>query len=561
MLQIKDLTKDWQGQVVLNNVSLSVNEHDKIALVGPNGVGKSTLLKIMAGLVKADSGEIIKQPALEIAYLPQELKLKAEQTITDYVKSMTGIAKIEEQLETLAVDLTGETKIAAYAEYQEQYERKQGYSFETRLKIMLQGFGLADLKADRLISSLSGGQKTKVALLAVLMQEADLLLLDEPTNNLDLPAIIWLETFLSQTQAGLVVISHDQRFLDKIASRVVALDWFNRQAELFTGTYSEYLSEIEHRIAKGKQAAKQQQEEIKQILQSSRQQKQWAQKGAKQAPNDNDKYMRGAQRDRSAGVASKAKAAEKKISRLPELKVIRERIPLSIPLAPALDKSNPSITLSGIEAGYDRQRVIGPLDLQVEYGSRVAIIGLNGQGKTTLLKVLTGDLAPLAGEVKLSPNLNFGNLMQEHDNLDFDSTVLEFVLLKTDLDKEDIYHLLNVFNFQISSADKKIGQLSPGERARIVLLTFAANSVNALILDEPSNHLDLEALAALEDVLQTYKGIVVFVSHDRYLLDKVRPTKLYQLKEGQLSLVSDFEQYLAELASKSQDLLKKMRKT
>jgi len=559
MLRIKDISKTWHGQSVLNGVSFVLNPNEKIALVGANGVGKSTLLKIIAGLVNADSGEIENISGMDIAYLPQELKLDEALTISEYVKISIGLADLEKNMEHLAGDLSSQKSKALYAESQDLYERKKGYSFQNRLQLMLQGFGMADLQPDRLISSLSGGQKNKVALLAVLLQEVDILLLDEPTNNLDLPAIIWLETFLSKTKVSLIIISHDRFFLDKIADKVVEIDWFKRQAIEFPGTYSRYLVDKQAKLAKQKQAARLQREEIKRVLGACRKQKQWALEGAKQTTKDNDKYIRGAQRDRSAGLASKAKAAEKKLARLERIEIYKERIPLSIPLSDEFDKSRPAIILSGIQAGYDGRVIIGPLDLQVEYGSRVGILGLNGQGKTVLLKLITRDLQPITGEVKISPSLKPGNLMQQHENLDFGATVIDFILRKVNLPKEDIYNLLNIFNFNFSAADKKIGDLSPGERARLLFLLFAANSVNALILDEPSNHLDLEALAALEEVLQTYRGTVVFVSHDRYFLDKVHPTKLYQLSRGRLSLITDFDKYLSGLQSQAQELFKKIK--
>ncbi|KKR07306.1 MAG: ABC superfamily ATP binding cassette transporter [Parcubacteria group bacterium GW2011_GWC2_39_14] len=558
MLQVRDLSKDFPGQTVLHKVSFSINPQEKIALVGANGVGKSTLLKIIAGLDIADSGEINKSSDFKIAYLPQELKLNLKQTILDYVKTVTDFTEIEANMKRLEQDLSDDLKITEYNNLQEQYKRKQGHSFRARLEIMLKGVGLFDLNPERQINSLSGGQKTKVALIGVLMQEADLLLLDEPTNNLDLPAIIWLEMFLQKTKASVMIISHDQRFLDKVADRVIALDWYTHQAEVFSGSYSEYLEYMQKKIAKEKQAVRLQQDKIKQVIESSEQLKQWAQKGAQQAPHDNDKYIRGAQRNRSSGLAKKAKASEKKITRMADMKVTRKRVPLSIPLDVEFDKAKPTITLSQVVAGYNGQPIIGPINLQIGYGSRVGVVGLNGQGKTTLLKVITQDLKPISGEVHVSPGLHAGNLMQEHENLDLEITIFDFVVAKTGLPTKEIYHLLDVFNFVPKLADKLISTLSPGERARLIFLLFAAKSVNALILDEPSNHLDLEALTALEEVLLTYQGTVVIVSHDRYLLSKIKLTHLYLLTDGRLQLLPDFDLYLLNLQKQSQNLLNKI---
>lgn len=387
MLKAKNISKSYAGQPILSDVSFCLNSGEKVALIGANGSGKSTLLKILAGLEKPDSGIVEFRKDLCIGYLSQELGVEYNGTIGDYLKNFAGIAQLEKEIKELEKDLSDPIKLERYSEIQQLYLKIDGYSFESKSKIALEGFGLPP-ELDKPIAKLSGGQKSKVALIGVILKGVDILLLDEPTNNLDLPAIIWLESFLIKTKATCLLVSHDRKFVDRIVSKILEIDWFKRNINEFTGTFSEYIDYKKKKIQKEEKTQEIQQKKVDQLQKTSQIKKQWAQKGAGQATKDNDKYIRGARRDRSAKVAQNAAAIEKRMQKVRLVDVTRERSPLNIPLNMQQSQQNHSITLSNIIAGFENKFQIGPINLNIDYGSRIGIIGANGSGKSTLLKTI-----------------------------------------------------------------------------------------------------------------------------------------------------------------------------
>jgi ATPase subunit of ABC transporter with duplicated ATPase domains len=555
MLSIKKINKSYGGKSILSDVSFDLARGQKIALIGYNGSGKSTLLKILAGLESPDSGSVNLAEEIKINYLPQEVNLSSNLTIEEYLKETAGLTKLEKKMRELESGLIKKEKLQEYGEIQQAYTALDGYSFEHRAKIILEGFGL-NFDLNRPINSLSGGQKSKAMLTGLLLSKPNILLLDEPTNNLDLPAVIWLEKFLANNDSACLIVSHDRKFLDKIVEKTLEIDWFTRSINEYCGSYSDYLAFRRQKIDREKETIKLQQREKKRLIESLRDKKQWAAQGAMQVPSDNDKYLKGFRRDRATKSSKRAKTMEKQLERMGEIKTTPERISLEIPLIANKSEPKHSILLDGVKFSYPDGFSLGPITINIEYGSRVGILGLNGVGKTTLLKLITAELKPQAGKIQIGKSLTIGNLTQAHENLPHEKTISAFLSNEHGIGKEKVFLLLDKFNFNADDAQKKVGTLSPGERARLLLLLFSAQSINTLILDEPTNHLDLEALEALEEALENYTGTIIFVSHDRQFLEKIKPNNLYSLSAGQLKTISNYEEYLTSVKTNAERLIR-----
>jgi len=551
MITVKNISKTYGSSLILSDISFSLKDREKAALVGQNGVGKSTLLKIIAGIEKPDSGTVEFPRNTCIGYLPQEIEVSEYETIEEYLKRFSGLKELEEKMQKLENDLTNPKNLSEYSELQNLYIHLGGYEFQHRIEVILKGFGLIDIPLDTVLKKLSGGQKKKVVLAGILLKGVDVLLLDEPTNDLDLPAIIWLENFILNSKASCLIVSHDRRFLDKVTSRVFEIDWFSRKIITYTGSYSDYLKVKEKQLEEQKKLYSLQQEEIKRLKETARQKKEWAKRGAYQEVSDNDKYSRGVQRDRAAKSSKAAKLIEKRLEQMQKIEKPQERQPLIIPLKTLKDENKAYIRLKEVVAGYKNGFKTEPINLEIEYGSRIGILGINGSGKSTLLKTITGELQPLEGELVLSPSIIFGNLMQEHENLPRDFSLFQFIKEKAGLNDEQIYSLLRKFNFSPQEISKKIKNISPGERARLLLAYFAAIGANVLVLDEPSNHLDVEAIEALKEALKTYTGTVILVSHDRYFIEQAELTCLYVLEKGKLKFVPNYQDYLAKITNEA----------
>ncbi|MBU1102845.1 ATP-binding cassette domain-containing protein [Patescibacteria group bacterium] len=556
MLNVKQISKSFGSQIILSDVSFSLAEGQKVALVGINGVGKSTLLKIIAGLTEPDSGRVDFSHEANIGYLAQETTALEGEIVKNYLKRISGVQELENKIDSLQPYLDENEKLKEYEEAQQNFLHLGGYQFDHLAKTILKGFGLGENDFGRELESFSGGQKRKIAIAGILLKGADLLLLDEPTNNMDLPSIIWLEKFIKGAKAASLIISHDRTFLDKIVSKVLELDWDTHELQARRGSYSDYLVFKEKKFQREKELYLIQEEEKKRIKGTIRDQKIWAQKGAKQEMPDKDKYIRGARRDRSAKLAGRAKNLEKQMERM-DLEAPKERAPLRIPLEPAKSDAKHSIRLKKVSAGYNGFQ-IGPVDFEIPYGTRIGILGINGSGKTTLLKVITGKLEILSGEVNAGISLKVGNLTQEHDDLPPEISVFEFLSKEGEADQRQIYHLLNRFQFAAEEVKKKIKDLSPGQKVRLLLALFSIRSVNTLVLDEPTNHLDLEALGALEEMIGDYEGTIILVSHDRSFLEKAKLTDLFLLEGGSLKRIYGLEDYISTLSGRAERLLKSL---
>lgn len=558
MLQVKHIQKSYGALTVLADVSFSLVKGQKVALVGDNGTGKTTILKIIAGLIEPDSGAIELAKSTCVGYLPQDTGLSSDETISVYLRRIVGIDVLEQKLESLAPHLEDKVKLDEYGDVREQYERLDGYAFEHRVKVMLAGFGLEHIDIDHRLSDLSSGQKSKVALAGILLKGVDLLLLDEPTNNLDLPALIWLEDFLQKSSAACIVISHDRRFLDRVVRKIFELDRHTRVLNISGGTYSDYLAMVAKRIARQKEEYRLQQEEIERLSEQAQQQKIASARGSNWWGSDNDKFLRGFKRDRAGRSSRMAKNIEKRIDQMEKIEKPIERDPFEISLKAEVGLGTLDIRLIDVISGYPDGFTVGPVSLEVRYGSRVGIMGLNGTGKSTLLKTITGQLVALGGTIEVGSGVKIGNMMQEHESLPRDQALLEFLKERAGLKDNEVYNKLVKFGFNQSQAKQRINTLSPGGRARLLLALFSAQSVNVLVLDEPTNHLDLEALEALEETIEAYRGTILLVSHDRYFLEKARLDSTYTLSEGVLTRIPDYKIYVAQAEERALQLLKSL---
>ncbi|MFA7441719.1 MAG: ABC-F family ATP-binding cassette domain-containing protein [Sphingomonadaceae bacterium] len=558
MIQAKHIQKSYGSMTVLADVSFSLSRGQKVALVGDNGIGKTTILKIIAGFEEADAGNIEMASTACIGYLPQDTSLVEDETIEAYLRRVAGVDVLERKLEALADQLQDEAKAREYGDLHEQYERLDGYAFEHRIKVMLSGFGLDSIGLEHNVSNLSSGQKSKVALAGILLKGVDLLLLDEPTNNLDLPALIWLEDFLRKSEAAAIVVSHDRRFLDRVVKKIFELDRNTRTLNISGGTYSDYLEMIAKRIARQKLDYRLQQEQIERLNEQARQQRASSARGSNWRGSDNDKFLRGFKRDRAGRSSRMAKNIEKRIEQMDKVERPIERDPFEIPLEAEVGPGTLDIRLTDVVAGYPEGFTVGPMSFDVRFKNRVGIMGLNGSGKSTILKTITGVLPPREGKIEIGSGVKLGNMMQEHESLPRDETLLELLMKRAGLSQEMSYAKLARFGFDEGQVKQPIGTLSPGGRARLLLALFSAQSVNMLVLDEPTNHLDLEALNALEETLQTYEGTVLLVSHDRYFLETARLDTMYLLSDGVLTRIPDYKAYVADAEARAQQLLKSL---
>lgn len=542
MLKIENISKSYNGKDILNNISFSLNQREKTGIIGANGIGKTTLLKIIAGEEKPDSGEIIKNKNSLIGYFKQEFKISEEnRDIVSFIKSYVGIDELEQKLNQVEQEMAiDENKIQEYGDLQEEYMRLDGYNFDYKLDQILAGLGLDKDAKNKKISALSGGQKEKVMLASVLMKGTDLLLLDEPTNNLDIKSIRWLENYLKNENSPMIIVSHDRRFLDKVITKIMEIDYYNRNLKEYPGNYSQYKKFKEDEANSKLKKYNEQQEKIEELKKSMIQKKDWAQKGNKQNVSDKDKYTKGYIRNRSQGLANNAKKIESQLNQMEKIERPKIKNKLHIEINAKKLKGNMSITTKDLVSGYENGFQNNPITIHINYGDRLVIIGNNGSGKTTFLKTLIGKQKPISGEQKIGNGVRIGYLAQD-TKAQMEKSIEEYfkdsIQYEKLEDKSLIYTVLKQFNFDYEERTKKYSMLSPGERTRLKLAIFSMQDKNTLVLDEPTNHLDIEALEAIEEVLKNFKGTVIAISHDREFVKNIDPTKVLRFENGRVEEV------------------------
>ncbi|MFA7193822.1 MAG: ABC-F family ATP-binding cassette domain-containing protein [Candidatus Paceibacterota bacterium] len=529
MIKITKLSKYFGEKTVLNKISFNIEKGNKIALTGFNGSGKTTLLKILVGDETYSNGLFELQKNVKRGFVPQDPSGHGKLKVVDFLLT----AKKESE------------------------DKKD---FLRRVDIMFAGFMLSENLKDKKIGELSSGQKTKIFLTNFLLQDVDLLLLDEPTNNLDLPALIWLEYYLQNFKGAFIVVSHDKTFLDNVTNKVFEIDWHDHSLRISNAKYSNYLMERQIEFNSLNQKYSQQREEVSRLkgVVAAKQEKGLL--GAKWKSGDNDKMLQGFKRNRAGYSLNDAKVTMNRIKRMDFVEKPKERNELSLKIESQINSPALNIALKDVISGYKGDFILGPINLDVRYGKRICIVGPNGVGKTTILKTITGMLKNISGIVSVDSGVHFGNFMQEHENLPQDKTLLAFLKDHLGVEKELVHNHLTKFGFSDEDIKSKIGNLSPGERARLLFAYFTATNVNTLILDEPTNHLDIEAELALEESLKDFMGTIIAVSHDRSFVKNVHFDEYYVLSDRGLEKLIDFNDYIVEMEKRSKKLIRMLEK-
>ena len=515
--------KYFGAQDVFKNLDFSIEMADRIGLVGPNGEGKTTLLEILAGVQEATAGQLQSRRDLRIGYLPQDPPVFAGMTLWQgMLEAFADLRRLEAELQELAQRLHDAEVLPRYSALQTEFERREGYTYETRIRTVLMGvgFGEDDFQLD--MAHLSGGQRTRSLLARLLLEDPELLLLDEPTNHLDLVAVEWLESFLQNFKGGLVVVSHDRYFLDTVSNRTWEMAF--GVLETYRGNYSAYARQRGERYQRRLKEWQEQQEYIAKTEDFIR--RHIAGQRTKEAQGRRTRLQRFM---RDEAIAKPQRHEE-----------IRVR------LSPPKRSGDIVLDFSDVEIGYEPERPILRMpDMELRRGMRVAVVGPNGAGKTTLMRSILGDLATLAGKIKTGTVVEMGYLSQDHDYLDKGADLVDTVRrIRPDMSIEETRTLLGSFLFKGDEVFKPIGELSGGQRSRLALVRLAVQEVNVLVLDEPTNHLDIASQEVLEDVLANFDGTFLLVSHDRYLVQALA-THVWAVGEGAMQVMEGgWEVYL-----------------
>jgi ATPase subunit of ABC transporter with duplicated ATPase domains len=518
-LTLDNVTKSVGSTLVLAGVSLVVGEGSRIGVVGPNGVGKSTLLRILAGLAEPDAGRVLRSPpSLRVGYVPQETDVRGEESLLAYLSRRTGIARVEAELDALATRLGQEPELTGkHAEALERFLALGGQDLAARARTACAEVGLASDALERPVRDLSGGQAARAALAGLLLAHFDVFLLDEPTNDLDFGGLDLLERFLAATPASVVLVSHDRAFLDRTVTRVVELEENTRSAREYAGGWRAYEESRERARAKALAEHRRAGAERERLEGRLQQRRTEARGGGRQA-----------NRRGTHALGSKVRAVERRLERLEQVEKPWERWRLQLALAPARRPGETAIRLE--QAIVERGRFrLGPLSVELVWRDRLAVTGPNGSGKTTLLGALAGTIPLAAGRRVIGPAVQVGVLDQERAAFGGPERLLSTFGRESGLNDLETRTLLAKFGLGEDEVARPGGSLSPGERSRALLALLLAQGANCLLLDEPTNHLDLPAIEELERALADFEGTAVLVTHDRRLLERFEPTRTFEL--------------------------------
>ena len=529
ILACQNIEKSFDGELLLQDVNFHIEEREKAALIGINGAGKSTLLKIIMGEIPADGGQVILAKGKTIGYLAQHQEINSQLSIYDSLlemkKHVLDMERGMRQLEKEMKHASGEELsriMESYSRLTQQFEQENGYAYKSEITGVLKGLGFEEKDFEKQVSTLSGGQKTRVALGRLLLSSPDIILLDEPTNHLDMESIAWLETYLLNYPGAVFIVSHDRYFLDKVVTKIVELD--NTKATVFTGNYTAY-SEKKAQLRKAAyQAYLNQQQEIKHQEEVI----------AKLRQFNREKSIR------------RAESREKMLEKMDVLEKPQEiDAAMRISLKPRITSGNDVLMVEHLSKSFPSLPLFEDLNFTIKRGEKVAIIGNNGTGKTTILKILNHLLPPDGGSFRLGSKVHIGYYDQEHHVLHMEKTVFEEISDDyPNLTNTEIRNLLAAFLFTGDDVFKPISALSGGERGRVSLAKLMLSEANFLILDEPTNHLDIISKEILEDALNNYEGTVLYVSHDRYFINRTA-TRILELTNHRLvNYIGNYDYYL-----------------
>ncbi|MFZ2460633.1 ABC-F family ATP-binding cassette domain-containing protein [Streptococcus infantarius] len=531
ILQGNKIERSFSGDVLFDNINIQVDEKDRIALVGRNGAGKSTLLKILVGEEAPTSGEINTKRDLSLSYLAQDSRFESENTIFDEmlhvfddVRSMESrLRKMEMQMAELTGDAFDKL-MSDYDRLSEEFRVKGGFTYEAEIKAILNGFKFDESMWQMKISELSGGQNTRLALAKMLLEKPELLVLDEPTNHLDIETIAWLENYLVNYQGALIIVSHDRYFLDKVAT--VTLDLTKHSLDRYVGNYSKFMDLKAEKLA----------------LEAKNYEKQ-----AKEIAKLEDFVQRNLVR---ASTTKRAQARRKQLEKMERLdKPSAGQKSANMTFHADKVSGNVVLTVTDAAIGYDDQILSEPINIDVKKFDAIAIVGPNGIGKSTLIKSIVGQIPFIKGTSTYGANVEVGYYDQTQSNLTRTNTVLDELWNDFSTTPEvEIRNRLGAFLFSGDDVKKSVGMLSGGERARLLLAKLSMQNNNFLILDEPTNHLDIDSKEVLEDALIDFDGTLLFVSHDRYFINRVATKVLEISEEGSTLYLGDYDYYLEKKA-------------
>lgn len=529
ILSVQNVSKAFAENKVLENVSFHIEDYEKAAIVGINGAGKTTLLRIIVGEMQADGGAVALSKDKTLGYLAQNGAVDTENTIYGELLSVKrNLIDLEHRIREceLAMQSAGggllEQLMAQYASLTHSFEREGGYAYKSEITGVLKGLGFEENEFEKPVSTLSGGQKTRVALGKLLLQKPDLIILDEPTNHLDLNSIAWLETYLLNYKGAVLLVSHDRFFLDRIAAKIVELD--RTKATVFMGNYSAYAVKKEQLRAAAMHAYLNQQREIKH----------------QEAVIERLKSFN---REKSI---KRAESREKMLDKIEVLdKPVETRADMRLKLTPKRVSGNDVLTVENLSKSFGTQLLFEQANFEIKRGEHVAVIGDNGTGKTTLLKILNRLLPADSGTFRLGSNVEIGYYDQEHHVLHSEKTLFEEISDEYPaLTNTEIRNVLAAFLFTGDDVFKNIRDLSGGERGRVSLAKLMLGNANFLILDEPTNHLDIMSKEILEDALNSYEGTVLYVSHDRYFINRTAHRILDLTGHHFVNYIGDYDYYL-----------------
>jgi len=542
LLTIDGISKAYGDHQVLNNISFGLPAGQKLGLVGANGVGKSTLLKIIIGELTPDSGVVRLAPGAELGYLAQTLAVAESLTIAELVDTMLGnLRAFEARLRTLEAQMAASSDdlaeiLAEYSELTEQFERRGGYDLDYRLDQVFAGLGIARLARERRVATLSGGEKARVGLAALLLQAPDLLLLDEPTNHLDFAALAWLESYLRTYQGTVLVVSHDRNFLNATVTTLVEIQEHSREAKLYSGNYDFYAQVKQQERAKLIADYWAQQAEIwelRKLMKSKARVNPFA-----RAPRDNDKFAYTFKAEKMQGSLSREiRSAEERLRRLEEDPIPKPPAELKInpDFDPQVLTTKTPISVTGISKRYGGQLVLDEVTCAVEPTSRIVIIGPNGAGKSTLLKILAGQLTPDQGTVEVAASVVLGHLDQEQETLVTSGTLFDVYRNGRVGDLEEFKaELLGYGLFTWPDLGKDAAVLSVGQKRKLQIAGLMAQHANLLLLDEPTNHISLDVVEEFEQALLAFAGPVVAISHDRRFIERFA-NEIWEMRDGRLT--------------------------
>lgn len=533
VLSCNNLNKSFGIDTVLENISFTVNEGDKVGIIGVNGTGKTTLFKVLSGIYGYDSGDIYLGKGVEIGYLEQNTNFQSDKTIYEEVLEVfSDLMEMEKYIRDLEIKISEESSnphskqldklMNEYSHKLELFSELNGYGYKSEVKGILKGLGFSDEDMQTPINILSGGEKTRVLLSKLLLKNPSLLLLDEPTNHLDSDAIEWLEVFLKQYKGTVIIISHDRYFLDQVVNRVFEIH--NKRLKTYNGNYSKFieLSKVEKELEVKKY--EDQQKEIKKQEESIERLKAYGR----------EKHLKRAR--------SKEKMLDK-VDVLDKPDVFRKKA--SIQFNPAVSSGNDVLEVKDLSMGYGERILFKDINFNIYRGEKVALIGANGIGKSTLFKIIMNEIVPLTGNTKLGTNVHVDYFHQEQKTLNLDNTIIDEIWNDhPNLNQTTLRNMLGSFLFEDEEVFKKISTLSGGERARVAILKLILSNSNFLLLDEPTNHLDIDSKEVLEEALLNYTGTLFTISHDRYFLNTVVDKILVLDSEGITEYLGNYDYYM-----------------